>query len=386
MSKKSKWFLSFFLVFLLLLNVPSYPLYQVKAEETTPVLDDELVDNPTEKETKFAEAPVIEVKKLKETNFTQGKGSNILKVQGTATGVNKGDLLSIFARLNEEEVIEIDNIVANGRKQNFNSYELDVSELPEGEYTLTIWVEDQEERVSLEEQFNFTVNGPKLKKPTFKEVKEVIRGHIIEKMIEIEYPENAVERWYKIDDGEWQAYSREIILLLDSEKDEGNSTITTKAVDDFGNENTSSIIILAAPAKPILTLSPTSVEKGKEVVLNWNDSSSYTFFEVWLGTGTSGTKQWDILRKSVKKSTQYRFNTFDLSPGTTVYARVAGYYYYRDDEDYNPSAAQTFKVIAPVDNQPPTAPVLSTTSITDNSISVKWTPSTDNVGLKEYQV
>ncbi|EAO9488637.1 fibronectin type III domain-containing protein, partial [Salmonella enterica] len=229
-------------------------------------------------------------------------------------------------------------------------------------------------------------NSLKLKKPTFREVREVIRGNIIEKMIEIEYPDNAVERWYKIDDGEWRVYTSEIILLLDSDKEDGQSTITTRAVDQFGNETSSSIIIFSAPPKPILTLSPTSVEKGKDVVLNWNDHSRYTFFEVWLGTGTSGTKQWDILQKSVKKSTQYSFNTFNLSPGTTVYAQVAGYYYDGDDEGYNPSARQTFKVIAPVDNQPPTAPVLSTTSITDTSIAVKWTPSTDNVGLKEYQV
>lgn len=378
MVRKRRILRSLLVTLLLLLLMPNSQLHVVKALEEIHVQSD-VADEQSED--LIEEIPTVKVSKVKENRFSKASGNHILRITGTIRGVEEGDKLTVFAQMNDEDAFEIDYLESDGTIQNFKTHEMDVSNLPEGKYTVKIWVEDQEGRVSAEEQLTFYVEGISLDKPLFKKINEVEQDNLIEMEIEIDYPPTAVEKWYKIRNGAWQIYKGPISLVFDTKKVEANLTITARAVDEYGNESVSSIMA-SRPAPPILTVSPTSVEKGKNVILEWNDDPVYTSYEVWLGTGTSGTSRWDILKKYVKQSTDYSFNTFDLAPGTTVYAYVTGFY----GEGERTSKVQSFKVIAATDTQPPTAPVLSTTSINDTSIDVKWTASKDNVGLKEYQV
>lgn len=137
-------------------------------------------------------------------------------------------------------------------------------------------------------------------------------------------------------------------------------------------------IISPMAASPVLTITPTQVEKGNNLTLNWTTSASYYTYEVWIGTSS---RKSDVFKRDVGFRSSYSFNTFDLSPGT-YYAMIVGFH---DDGSKN-SNSQPFTVISSSDTQPPTAPVASTTSITEKSVAIKWTASRDNVGLKEYRV
>lgn len=213
--------------------------------------------------------------------------------------------------------------------------------------------------------------------PAIKEVKKTVVNGIVTKEIEIEYPEDAKMKLYKIKDDNWKEYNETIILSFDPNQEADSLVIAAKAVDPAGNETIS--VLDANPKAPVLTLTPTQVEKGNDLTLTWTTAPVYSSYEVWIGTSSAKS---DIFKKNVGFISKYAFNTFDLAPGTTAYATVVGHF----DGDYKRSVSQPFTVIASSDTQPPKAPTVSATSISDNAITIKWTASTDNVGLKEYLV
>ncbi|MCX7922712.1 MAG: fibronectin type III domain-containing protein [Clostridia bacterium] len=118
-------------------------------------------------------------------------------------------------------------------------------------------------------------------------------------------------------------------------------------------------------------------------------ASSVTWTSVrltWIAsTDNIGVKGYEIYRDGVKvKAESAAASTIgSLIPGTTYTFMVKAF----DAAGNVSDESNTITVTTPADTTAPTVPAgLAVTDVTDSSITLVWTPSTDNVGVKGYEI
>lgn len=134
------------------------------------------------------------------------------------------------------------------------------------------------------------------------------------------------------------------------------------------------------PDKPTavtaVTLSNTSIE------VFWNNNPAPAFnetgFEIYRTT-TAGTNYKLI---AILPADSLLFKDLDLNPNTTYYYVVRAVNQYGAAELSNEASAKTLSDITP-----PTVPTnLQVVGVTRHSVKLSWSPSTDDVGIKNYEV
>src|SRR5205085_1875689 len=118
------------------------------------------------------------------------------------------------------------------------------------------------------------------------------------------------------------------------------------------------------------------------VALAWiNDpapASNETGFEIYRGTNSGGPYQ--LIRITPAETSSY--NDSSLTPNTTYYYVVRAINNTGASAASNEASTKTL-----IDNQPPTPPVNVTYGgSTPTSVTLRWFPSTDNIGLKRYDI
>lgn len=133
-------------------------------------------------------------------------------------------------------------------------------------------------------------------------------------------------------------------------------------------------IITGGPTKPQnLVQSPNS---DKTVTLTWSastDNSNRIYYDIFEGNNWVGTTAENVTQFTTSILTANTHYTF------TVIAR---------DEVGNNSEGKTltFRTPAIIDTTPPTVPVLSQSTITQNNIALNWTSSSDNIAMSHYML
>ncbi|GGH12933.1 hypothetical protein GCM10008013_05640 [Paenibacillus segetis] len=137
----------------------------------------------------------------------------------------------------------------------------------------------------------------------------------------------------------------------------------------------------AAPADPQPPTAPTNVMASnittESVTLSWTastDNVGVTGYDVYNGTTLAGS------------TTTTTFTVSSLTPSTTYSFTVKAKDAAGNISTASSSVNATTLAIVP-DTQPPTAPTnITTSNVTSNSVTLNWTASTDNVGVKGYDV
>ncbi|QRG65230.1 fibronectin type III domain-containing protein [Brevibacillus choshinensis] len=386
MTKKRRWLKGLIVAGLLMGNMTAFPLSNAKANQTTQLEvgvmkhDQSQVEQGEEiPEEADLEIPILKLSDLPHNKyFSRMTGRNHIQLSGNVRGMNKGDELTINAQVDSNEAFVIDKLKANGSKQKFKTHKVEMDEtLEDGEHILRVWAMDQEGRESTVAEIEFIVDTQKPTEPTIKEVEELESDVGVEKLLDIQYPEDAVEKYYQIDDGAWEKYDGNILVELGDSAENLSKTVKARAVDIAGNESENqAVILLARKAAPVLTVTPTLVEKGGNVTLSW--TGTFLSYQVRIGTEYDNA---NLVKKYVS-NTSYTFNTINVAPNTTLYCRVVGI----SDEGEVDSLVKTFTVKGPSDTQPPTAPTLTASNIGDTNVTLSWTASSDNVGVIGYDI
>ncbi|HET8755556.1 MAG TPA: LamG-like jellyroll fold domain-containing protein [Solirubrobacteraceae bacterium] len=159
----------------------------------------------------------------------------------------------------------------------------------------------------------------------------------------------------------------------------GTSTFKVTAVDAAGHatdSNTESVTIepdTEAPTEPELT---TSVS-GADVHLTWTASSDergLAEYEVW--------RSWDGSWQRIALVSTAILDYYDLGLPDRTYR----YFVVAVDKAGNRTSSDVVAAeVGPADLEPPTAPVLSAVN-EGGSWYLRWTPSTDDRGIREYSV
>ncbi|UII25515.1 fibronectin type III domain-containing protein [Fulvivirga maritima] len=137
---------------------------------------------------------------------------------------------------------------------------------------------------------------------------------------------------------------------------------------------------VGAPAKPsnffANTLSANSIK------INWDDNSpNETGFELYRSiTSGTGYELIEILPPS-NNSNPVSYTDTELTPNTTYYYQMRAV-----NNDGASGYTAEASAITIIDNEPPTAPILSVASFSENSIGLSWTPSTDNSEVTQYEI
>lgn len=122
--------------------------------------------------------------------------------------------------------------------------------------------------------------------------------------------------------------------------------------------------------------------------VNWaNSSSNETGFEIWRRkkTGTTTYTKWAMATLTNANVTS--FNDSGLEPGSTYQYKIRAVSN-SGRSNYTPSASNQYLVInTENDTQNPTVPLnLVATSTAIREITLTWQPSTDNTGIREYNI
>ena len=134
------------------------------------------------------------------------------------------------------------------------------------------------------------------------------------------------------------------------------------------------------PPDPISNLSGFATSQT-QIQLSWTDKSdpvhNETGFEIYRSTTSGGPYKLIFINHADSLS----FTDNNLT------AKTKYYYIIRSIDSTSASPlSQEASIVTQVDSQPPTAPNLALLGTSQNSISLSWTASTDNVGISKYYI
>ncbi len=155
-------------------------------------------------------------------------------------------------------------------------------------------------------------------------------------------------------------------------------TYTVKAYDTAGNisDNSEPLIVstvsdLQVPTSPG---QPTATSVAyTSITLSWKPSLDNT-----------GIKRYEIYMCGAKKGTTSKTSHTckGLTPGTTYSFTIKAF-----DLAGNSSSSSTVSVSTKADISAPTAPFgLKATSVTETEVALQWSPSSDNVKVRKYEI
>jgi chitodextrinase len=160
----------------------------------------------------------------------------------------------------------------------------------------------------------------------------------------------------------------------------GKVGLMAKAYDISGNANSDSVQVIVEGGDS----QPPSVPGNVTVV---GDATNKITVKWAASTDNVGMAGYRILRNKVIVGQVAGTEYVDTSalPGTTYSYQVSAY-----DQAGNssaPSAAVEVKTVNIADSQPPAAPTnLTATSVSPSQINLRWTASSDNIGVAAYDV
>ncbi len=160
-------------------------------------------------------------------------------------------------------------------------------------------------------------------------------------------------------------------------------TYTVAAFDGAGNTSPQSSAVQATPPLPPDT-TPPSVPAGLSVTGTTTSSVSLSWAASTDNVGVAGYK---IFRAGVQVGTSANTSYTDGSlTASTTYAYTVSAFDAAGNNSTQSTAVQA-TTQAPPDTTPPSVPTgLTVTSTTTSSVSLSWTPSTDNVGVTGYKI
>jgi chitodextrinase len=169
-------------------------------------------------------------------------------------------------------------------------------------------------------------------------------------------------------------------------------TLVTAGFNNCPSPVSDPVHIYFSDQAPINITAPTSftgsATSGSTAQLSWGDASSNEIgFEIWrrrLISGTSFTK-WEMPVLTTANAQSY--NDSRLQPSSTYQYKIravgtAG------RSNYTPSSSTQYLIITTQgDSQPPTTPMnLTATNTAIKEITLKWSASTDNTGIRDYVI
>jgi len=152
--------------------------------------------------------------------------------------------------------------------------------------------------------------------------------------------------------------------------------VTVRATDAAGRYAESNVLVIRTPGdrtKPDTPKVSASEKTDTSVILNWNKVKDnlgvvkYNIFnnDVYIGTTESNTT----------------FKVTGLSPDTSYKFKVRAI-----DAAGNYADSRTVTVRTAKDQVRPDAPVLNATEIGSDYVKLQWSPSRDNIGIKQYNI
>jgi hypothetical protein len=182
---------------------------------------------------------------------------------------------------------------------------------------------------------------------------------------------------------------------------QGVYTLVTAGLDNCPSEHSNPKSVFFSDLAPINIPRPTgftgTLTSPTSVLLRWNDVSGHERnYEIWRRKSTDATNNgWTFVALTNEDVIQYQDTNLD--PGTEYWYKIRAVSHTGRSE-YAPGNSRTTRsenviVSTLVDDLPPSAPQNLTAELTDTDIAIKtasirltWTASTDNEGVKEYDI
>lgn len=172
----------------------------------------------------------------------------------------------------------------------------------------------------------------------------------------------------------------------------GAYTLVTSGYDNCPSPESEPIHVFFNNQAPISITAPTTFTSSNttegQTTLNWTDASSNEGgFEIWRRrqTGTTTFTRWEM--PTITGPNVRTFVDRGLEPNSTYQYKIRAVGP-TGRSNYTPAASNQFLIVRTGDdNQNPTTPtslVATTTAI--GEIALKWNPSTDNTGIREYVI